>query len=55
MIFGCANDEQLKFEQEESSWSPCDDCDLNYINQCSSCQFASPSLNDSLNYINDED
>ena len=52
-IFGCASDEQLKDEQSES-WSPCDDCELTYINQCSSCRFASPSINDSLNYC-DED
>lgn len=53
-LFGCASDEQFRDElaQEisERPWYPCDDCELTYINQCSSCSFASPSINDSLNY-----
>lgn len=35
--------------EEENVWSPCDDCD-----QCIGCQFASSSINDSLNYYDEE-
>lgn len=35
---------------DEDEWSPCDDCDMNYINCCSSCRFASSSINESLHY-----
>lgn len=41
--------------EDEKTWSPCDDCEMTYINQCQSCKFASPSINDSLNYKDDED
>lgn len=54
MLFGCANDDQFRNELDEEiserSWSPCDDCEINYINQCACCKFASPLINDSLNY-----
>lgn len=58
-IFGCASYEQFKDELAESDsgsdWIPCDGCEPNYINACSCCSFASPSINDSLNYKDDED
>lgn len=41
-------------DEEEKYYSPCDDCELTYINQFSGCRFASSAINDSLNYY-DED
>lgn len=42
--------EDEKEKEKEEYWSPCDGCEPNYINACSSCRFASPDINESLRY-----
>lgn len=37
-------------EKSEDSWCPCDDCEKNYILACSTCDYASPAINDSHDY-----